>query len=129
MKNKKLLSRAILILFTILSIMMFSTAVCAASDTAVTQKAVVNYDDNAEIVTMSSDSDSDKPDMTKVILIAAGISIVVTGITVVCIYISYKTNGKTEPYQFGSKAPLDLKESSDILVDTRITKVKIKDDK
>lgn len=129
MKNKKLLSRAILVVFAVFSIMIFSTAVCAAPEnadepTVTVENAVADYDDNAAIVNMSKSSEKEKP-MGKIIGIAAGISIVVTGIVVFCIFNSYKTNGMTEPYQYNNKAPLNLTESRDVLVDTRITKRKI----
>ncbi|MGN0470003.1 MAG: hypothetical protein ACI4GV_03710 [Acutalibacteraceae bacterium] len=129
MKNKKLLSRALLVVFAVFSVMIFSTAVCAATEdfdepTVTIENAAVN-DDGAAIVAVSKSSEKDKPNMGKVIGIAAGISIVVTGIVVFCIYNSYKTNGMTEPYQYNNKAPLNLTESRDVLVDTRITKRKI----
>lgn len=129
MKNKKLLSRALLVVFAVFSVMIFSTAVCAATEnfdepTVTVENAAVN-DDDAAIVTVSKSSEADKPNMGKVIGIAAGISIVVTGIVVFCIYNSYKTNGMTEPYQYNNKAPLNLTESRDVLVDTKITKEKI----
>lgn len=130
MKNKKLLSRALLVVFAVFSIMIFSTAVCAAPEnpdepTVTIENAAINDDDNAAIVNVSKSSEKDKPNMGKVIGIAAGISIVVTGIVVFCIYNSYKTNGMTEPYQYNHKAPLQLTNSRDLLVDTRITKRKI----
>lgn len=129
MKNKRLLSRILLVVCAVFTVMIFSTAVCAAQDdvgelTAIVENAAVN-EDNAAIVTMSKDSEKEKPNMGKVIGIAAGISIVVTGIVVFCIYSSYKTNGMTEPYQYNNKAPLNLTESRDVLVDTKITKRKI----
>ncbi|MDD6489468.1 MAG: hypothetical protein PUG48_06625 [Clostridia bacterium] len=131
MKNKRLLSRILLVVFAVFTVMIFSTAVSAAQDdfgelAAIVDNATINDEDNAAIVTVSKDSEKDKPkNMGKVIGIAAGISIVVTGIVVFCIYTSYKTNGKTEPYQYGNKAPLQLTHSTDMLIDTKITKRKI----
>lgn len=130
MKNKKLLSRALLVICALISVMIFSTAVFAVPETYGETTAAVEYaavnEDNAVVENMSKDSDKkDKPNMGKVIGIAAGISVVVTGIVVFCIYSSYKTNGMTEPYQYNNKAPLKLTNSRDILVDTKITKRKI----
>ena len=61
------------------------------------------------------------PDWLKIILISLGISLVVTGITVFFIYNGYKNNGKTEPYEYTKKAPLELTDKADELVDVRVT--------
>lgn len=85
------------------------------------------YDD-----AVSSDSSSPKKkevSWPKIILISLAISAVVTGVTVFFIYNSYKNNGKTEPYKFTEKAPLDLSEKTDSLVDVRVTKRRIEQNK
>ena len=37
------------------------------------------------------------------------------------IYRGYKYNGQTEPYEFKDKAPLELREKEDVLIDVRVT--------
>lgn len=69
-----------------------------------------------------------KKDWVKIILVGLGISIVVTGITVYMIYRSYKYNGMTEPYEYKNKAPLELTEKEDQLVDVHVTKRHINKD-
>ena len=78
------------------------------------------YDNTAS----SKNSSSKKKEVSwpKIILISLGISALVTGITVFYIYNGYKNNGKTEPYKYNEKAPLELSEMMDTLVDVRVTK-------
>lgn len=64
-------------------------------------------------------------DWAKIILISVGVSAVITLIWVLSIYHSYKTNGRTEPYPYNQKAPLELKLSEDILIDTNVERKKI----
>ena len=61
----------------------------------------------------------------KTVLISMGISAAITLIVVFAIYYGYKSNGKTEPYPYNKKAPLDLSVSEDIHVDTDVTRRKI----
>lgn len=69
-----------------------------------------------------TEKSSKKKDWVKIILVALGVSIVVTGVTVYMIYRSYKYNGMTEPYEYKDKAPLELTEKEDQLVDVHVTK-------
>lgn len=62
------------------------------------------------------------------ILRALSISVLVSLLSVFSIYRSYKSNGKTEPYPYNNKAPLDLKVSEDVLVDTDVRRRKIEKD-
>ena len=64
----------------------------------------------------------------KIILIALAVSLVITGITVYMIFRRYKYNGQTEPYEFKEKAPLELKEKEDVLIDVQVTSVHINRD-
>ena len=92
----------------------------------------VEYDGGYKYDAVSSDSSSSKKkevSWPKIILISLAISAVVTGVTVFFIYNSYKNNGKTEPYKFTEKAPLDLSEKTDSLVDVRVTKRRIEQNK
>lgn len=127
MKNKKILSRAIITLFAVFSILMFSTVSFAAYDyeTDVNTMVTSESDDTYSVENMSRDYHDDNPDMGKVIIVAIAVSALVTGITVFIICHSYKTNGMTEPYPYNQKAPLQLTEADDMLVDTKVTKVRI----
>lgn len=89
-----------------------------------------DYDSGYEIaLTANSNSENKDTDWLKIILISLGISILVTGITVYFIYKGYKYNGMTEPYEFKDKAPLDLTDSEDVLIDVHVTSVHINRDK
>ena len=72
--------------------------------------------------------ESKQKDWLKIILIALGISVVATGITVYIIYRGYKYNGMTEPYEYKNKAGLDLAVREDNLVDVHVTSVHINRD-
>lgn len=124
---------------------------CAVSAAPVTANAqaepraqIVSYEDEAQaayvdysaddeydhvITPMSSTTSKNKSvNWVKVILISVAISLLVTGVTVFFIYRGYKHNGETEPYEFTKKAPLELTEKEDTLVDVRITTRRIESD-
>lgn len=65
------------------------------------------------------------PDMINCILFGAIFGVVCGGISVVIVYLRYKNNGKSEPYPYNNKATLNLSQSDDLLVDTRVTHVKV----
>ena len=116
MKKKQLLIKTIFVLCIFAVISVFPMAVNAAPDDGA----------SAQVVTVSTDSKSkkDSSDLVKDILIALGISLAVSGITVVVIACRYKFNGKTEPYPYNKKAPLTLSQSEDVHIDTRLEKHK-----
>lgn len=133
MKNKSLLNGAMVIIIAVISIFSFSVMAFAAGkeysepDIMTTD---VNYntyseDDNSVENMSRRNDDNSKPDITKIIIVAAVSSVVVVSVIVLFIYRSYKTNGMTEPYPYKQKAPLQLTETEDILIDTRVSKVKI----
>lgn len=80
-------------------------------------------DENGEV------TKKEKKNWVKIILIALGISLVITGIIIYAIYRSYKYNGMTEPYEYKNKAPLELTEREDQLIDVRVTSRHINNDK
>ncbi len=65
----------------------------------------------------------------KIIGISFLISTVGTIAAVVMIYRGYKFNGRTEPYPYNNKAPLELTDSEDILVDTDVRRERIERDR
>lgn len=69
-----------------------------------------------------------KKDWLKIILVALGVSLAITGITVFIIYRGYKYNGMTEPYEYKNKAGLELAVRDDQLVDVHVTSVHINRD-
>ncbi len=142
MKKKHFLSSAAAILAAAAVIGIGALSVSAAqnvssdinTDAAVQTLAFdENNDASLDIKPIANDNKTDKSgkkkdksvSWVKIILISFGISAVVTGITVYFIYNGYKHNGKTEPYEYTKKAPLDLTDSQDELVDVRVTSVHI----
>jgi len=53
------------------------------------------------------------------------ISTIGTIVIVMWIYSGYKYNGKTEPYPYNRKAPLELTDSEDVLIDRQIKRERI----
>ncbi len=84
-----------------------------------------DYNDNAP---QSSSHEKKPKNWLKIILISLGIGLLVSVITVLVIRSGYKNNGQTEPYEFKNKAPLDLTDSRDELVDVQVTSVRINRD-
>ena len=115
MKKKQFLIKTIFVLCIFAVISVFPAAVNAAGD----QTAAVTESSSAQ-----AKNEKNSSDLLKTILIALGISVAATGITVFLIAHGYKTNGKTEPYPYNKKAPLDLSVNEDIHVDTRLEKRK-----
>lgn len=106
--------------------------VASPDETAIVTVPVTEGDTDAYDIVMldtqstkSSSSKQKSPNWVKIILISLGISLAVTGVAVWLIYRSYKYNGMTEPYEFKNKAPLDLKEREDALIDVHVTSVHI----
>lgn len=84
----------------------------------------LDYTDNNDHAASSQTGSAAKkksPNWVKITLISLGISLAVTGITVFIIRKGYKQNGMTEPYEYTKKAPLELTDSADELVDVRVT--------
>lgn len=53
------------------------------------------------------------------------ISTIGTIVIVALIYRGYKYNGRTEPYPYSRKAPLELTDSEDVLIDRQIRRERI----
>ena len=95
MKTKKAFLRVCLLIMAVLSLSLLSVTVYAAGNQT--------QNDENSAVQSSELTENEyallKGDITaKTILIAAGVSIAATGITVFLIWHGYKTNGQSEPY-------------------------------
>ena len=106
-----------------------ATAVTIAEEERLVTVSVTEGDAGYDIVLTDTntkdDSQKKSPNWGMIIPISLVISLVVTGIAVWMIYRGYKYNGMTEPYEFKNKAPLDLKEREDDLIDVHVTSVHI----
>ncbi len=122
MKTKKAFLRVCLLIMAVLSLSLLSVTVYAAGNQT--------QNDENSAVQSSELTENEyallKGDITaKTILIAAGVSIAATGITVFLIWHGYKTNGQSEPYTYKKNAPLELTKSEDVHVDTIVNRRKI----
>ncbi len=110
-----------------------AVGVCAAEyDSAATDAAVTTTGDEPVVAQLDTDTASDSTTKTKepknllkIILISVGISAVISVVSVIVIRSGYKSNGKSEPYPYDKKAPLNLTLKEDTLIDTQVTKTKI----
>lgn len=71
--------------------------------------------------------DDDKHEKNHIAIIGGAflISAVITGLAVGGIYRGYKYNGRTEPYPYNRKAPLELTGKEDVMIDRQIRREKI----
>lgn len=90
-----------------------------------TAEADYEGDNTPEVVRTSSSSSSGGKSIVKGIIAGFLVAVIGTGFFLFTTINGYKNNGKTEPYPFTSKAPLDLKVKEDILINTEVTKRKI----
>lgn len=127
-KNKVV--KLTVLLMTAFSVMIFSSAIVFAADinsyseNSDNTVSLMEYDKRTE----SNHTEREQKNMSRIILTAAGVSIVVTAFAVFSIWNSYKTNGQSEPYPYDDKAPLQITDSDDILVDTHVERKLIKRD-
>lgn len=125
MKNIKLAK--ISVLFMMICVMIFSFSYTVSAEEI--------PDSDAEIITVAanrtetvSTKREEPKNMGRIILTAAGISIVVSLCSVIYIFHSYKTNGQSEPYPYDKKAPLELTEREDIMIDRKVERERINHD-
>ncbi len=110
-----------------------TVGVCAAEYDAATTGAAVTVTADEPLVTKvdttttgdSTTKTKEPKNLLKIILISVGISAVVSVVSVIVIRSGYKSNGKSEPYPYDKKAPLNLTLKEDTLIDTQVTKTKI----
>lgn len=97
--------------------------VLPADSTVVTVPVTGGDRDDYDIAMLDTGSSSKKEEhnWVKIILIALAVSVIGTGLIVYFIYRGYKYNGMTEPYEFKNKAPLELKDREDALIDVHVT--------
>ena len=120
-KRRKAYLLFTLMIMAVLSLSVFSFCAYAAED---------QQQDNTSAAVQSVDAEENlsllKFEISgKQILIAVGVSILATGLTVFFIWNSYKTNGQSEPYTYKKKAPLQLSDAEDLHVDTIVNRRKI----
>lgn len=140
MKKKHFLSSSAAVLAAAAAISICTMGVFAVENTApetnitpaIQTEAYSEYNDTdfyIQAVNKKSGESSNQKEKSvnraNIILISFGISALVTGITIYVIYSGYKHNGRTEPYEYTKKAPLELTEEQDDLVDVRVTSVRI----
>lgn len=116
---KKLRKLSVLWVLTLVILTMAGASLTAYADDTPSESSAVTSSQTAE------KKPKKERNLGKGIAIGLGVGVVGTGISVFLVWRSYKTNGQSEPYLYTKKAPLDLSESRDTLIDTIIDKTKI----
>ncbi len=80
-----------------------------------------DYDYDIITTANSGSSEKEEKNWVKIIIVALVVSLLATGIIIFVIYRGYKYNGMTEPYEYKNKAPLELSDREDVLIDVHVT--------
>ena len=119
--KKKLIMRFAAVMMILTVLMSCSWAVYASSESSSSSTASAS----SQVPTTGNSTDKEKKNPVTTILISLGAGLAVSGIAVFIVASGYKNNGKSEPYPYNKKAPLDLRVRTDNLIDTKIEKKKI----
>lgn len=111
--KKKMIMRFAAVMMLMAVIMSCSWAVCAAPE------------ESSDSQTTTAVNTKEKKNPVKIILISLGVGLAISGVSVFLIAHGYKNNGKSEPYPYNKKAPLDLSVRTDTHIDTKLEKKKI----
>ncbi|MGN0538187.1 MAG: hypothetical protein ACI4M3_09455 [Acutalibacteraceae bacterium] len=131
MISKKITKLIVSLMVSVVLCMTCAAVYAVAAESQRPTVQAVDYDDDYDYYYDDDYSDSthnEPKNMGKIILFSAIFAVVCGGVSVVAVYLRYKNNGKSEPYPYNNKSTLSLSESSDLLVDTRVTSVKINKD-
>lgn len=118
--KKKLIMRFAAVMIIVTVLMSCSWAVYASSESSSSTASA-----SSQVPTTGNSTDKEKKNPVTTILISLGAGLAVSGIAVFIVASGYKNNGKSEPYPYNKKAPLDLRVRTDNLIDTKIEKKKI----
>ena len=118
--KKKLIMRFAAVMMIVTVLMSCSWAVYASSESSSSTASA-----SSQVPTTGNSTDKEKKNPVTTILISLGAGLAVSGIAVFIVASGYKNNGKSEPYPYNKKAPLDLRVRTDNLIDTEIEKKKI----
>lgn len=118
--KKKLIMRFAAVMMIVTVLMSCSWAVYASSESSSSTASA-----SSQVPTTGNSTDKEKKNPVTTILISLGAGLAVSGIAVFIVASGYKNNGKSEPYPYNKKAPLDLRVRTDNLIDTKIEKKKI----
>ena len=114
------LSAVMLLAFAMMFGAMSVSAVYEEQDTNISAEQMAYddyYDDYYDDGHYNTASRSGNTDWGRTIGTSLVVSIVGSIVAVIFVYHGYKFNGRTEPYQYTRKAPLELTDSEDVLVD------------
>ncbi len=123
MMNKKRIKLMVsLLIAVILCVGVSSVCIFAAEPQSPTVQTVDYYDD------YDDDTYNNSQDMVLYIIWGIVGGVIGGGLSMLFVFLRYKNNGKSEPYPYRNKADLNLSQSNDLLVDTRVTRTKIRQD-
>ena len=128
MKNKKFITKLFIAVLAAVMMIFVTTAVCAyddaecINDPSVQQTAYDYYDENNSSYRM-------RTNWGRAIGTSVLVSVIGSVVVVAFVFGRYKFHGRTEPYPYNRKAPLELTGSEDILIDTQIRRERIERDR
>ena len=127
MKNKKFITKLFIAVLAAVMMIFVTTAVCAyddaecINDPSVQQTAYDYYENNS--------SYRMRTNWGRAIGTSVLVSVIGSVVVVAFVFGRYKFHGRTEPYPYNRKAPLELTGSEDILIDTQIRRERIERDR
>ncbi len=135
MKNKKFITKLFIAVLAAVMMIFATTAVCAyddaecINDPSVQQTAYDYYDDYYDDYYENNSSYRMRTNWGRAIGTSVLVSVIGSVVVVAFVFGRYKFHGRTEPYPYNRKAPLELTGSEDILIDTQIRRERIERDR
>lgn len=132
MMNKKRIKLMVsLLIAVILCVGVSSVCIFAAEPQSPTVQTVDYYDNYYDdyyddYYDGYDDTYNNSQDMVLYIIWGIVGGVIGGGLSMLFVFLRYKNNGKSEPYPYRNKADLNLSQSNDLLVDTRVTRTKIR---
>lgn len=127
MKNKKFITKLFIAVLAAVMMIFVTTAVCAYDDAECindpsVQQTAYDYYENNSSYRMGTN-------WGRAIGTSVLVSVIGSVVVVAFVFGRYKFHGRTEPYPYNRKAPLELTGSEDILIDTQIRRERIERDR
>lgn len=131
---KNIMKKSSALAAILMSIMLFAGITCYAlenesvptdNEYSVTEVQTIPDTVETQTIELYESRNSEEKSLGKNLAIGLGAGFVIALIVCICIKVSYKNHGHTEPYKYDENAKLTLIDSTDVLVNTHVEKRKI----